>query len=299
MLQEMAALGFGCVELSHGIRITLVPGILRALEEGVVRVTSTHNFCPLPMGILHAAPNVFEPSRAHVQEHDQWLRHTRRSIDFAAQVGARVLVMHLGSVRFFWSNPSAKLRDYRRRHGSGDVRDDRKYTKLLGKAVAKLRARIDPYWAQVLASLEEIRDYALEKGVAIGCENRERFEELPVDEDFPGLFESLPTPHPCGYWHDTGHAHLKQAMGLLDHRAHLQRNAERLLGFHLHDVAGEDDHVPIGDGEIDFDMVSEFWRPHHLLTLELGPRVTPQQVVDSREAIEGLIDARFGGAAMR
>ena len=299
MLQEMAALGFGCVELSHGIRITLVPGILRALEEGVVRVTSTHNFCPLPMGILHAAPNVFEPSRAHVQEHDQWLRHTRRSIDFAAQVGARVLVMHLGSVRFFWSNPSAKLRDYRRRHGAGDVRNDPKYAKLLGKAVAKLRARIDPYWAQVLASLEEIRDYALEKDVAIGCENRERFEELPVDEDFPALFESLPAPHPCGYWHDTGHAHLKQEMGLLNHRAHLQRNAERLLGFHLHDVAGEDDHVPIGDGEINFDMVSEFWRPHHLLTLELGPRVTPQQVVDSRQAIERLIDARFGGAAMR
>src|SRR5690606_38126222 len=200
----------------------------------------------------------------HVQEHDQWLRHTRRSIDFAAQVGARVLVMHLGSVRFFWSNPSAKLRDYRRRHGAGDVRNDPKYAKLLGKAVAKLRARIDPYWAQVLASLEEIRDYALEKDVGIGCENRERFEELPVDEDFPALFESLPAPHPCGYWHDTGHAHLKQAMGLLNHRAHLQRNAERLLGFHLHDVAGEDDHVPIGDGEINFDMVSEFWRPHHL-----------------------------------
>ena len=29
MLQEMAGLGFGHVELSHGIRISLVPGILQ------------------------------------------------------------------------------------------------------------------------------------------------------------------------------------------------------------------------------------------------------------------------------
>ena len=38
MLSEMAGLGFDRVELSHGIRITLVPGILRAVEEGLVKV---------------------------------------------------------------------------------------------------------------------------------------------------------------------------------------------------------------------------------------------------------------------
>ena len=62
MLQEMAALGFKSVELSHGIRITLVPGILKAVEDGIVTVTSTHNFCPLPTGVVQAAPNLFEPS---------------------------------------------------------------------------------------------------------------------------------------------------------------------------------------------------------------------------------------------
>ena len=59
MVQEMAGLGFGHVELSHGIRITLVPGILRAVEEGMVKIGYTHNFCPLPTGVNHAAPNLF------------------------------------------------------------------------------------------------------------------------------------------------------------------------------------------------------------------------------------------------
>ena len=52
MLREMADLGFSHVELSHGIRITLVPGILKAVEEGVIKIGSTHNFCPLPTGIV-------------------------------------------------------------------------------------------------------------------------------------------------------------------------------------------------------------------------------------------------------
>ena len=62
MAKEIASLGFEYAELSHGIRITLVPGILRAVEEGVIKITSTHNFCPLPAGISRAAPNLFQPS---------------------------------------------------------------------------------------------------------------------------------------------------------------------------------------------------------------------------------------------
>jgi hypothetical protein len=50
MLVEMAELGFSHVELSHGIRAGLVPGIIKAVEERIVQVSSTHNFCPLPPG---------------------------------------------------------------------------------------------------------------------------------------------------------------------------------------------------------------------------------------------------------
>ena len=97
MLVEMAELGFTHVELSHGIRITLVPGILRAVEEGIIQVSSVHNFCPLPPGVNQAAPNLFEPSASDPREHDQWLRYTRRSLEFAGQVGARIMVCQWSS----------------------------------------------------------------------------------------------------------------------------------------------------------------------------------------------------------
>ncbi|MFM8617849.1 MAG: sugar phosphate isomerase/epimerase family protein [Opitutaceae bacterium] len=296
MAKEIASLGFEYAELSHGIRITLVPGILRAVEEGVVKITSTHNFCPLPAGVSRAAPNLFQPSALDHEEHDQWLRHTKRSIDFAAQVKARVIVCHLGSVSFFWFNPSRKLSHYLEANPeAGRSGTDAKYTALLRKSLAKIRDRLPRYFDQVKASIREVLDHARQRGVTLGFENRERFDELPLDDAFDDLFSSLPADAPVGYWHDTGHADIKEGMGLLRHRPHLERLAPRLLGWHLHDVNAEgDDHQAIGEGKIDFQMISEFWRPEHLLTLELSPRLKPEQVASAKTRIEELRRQRFG-----
>lgn len=291
MLKEMAGLGFDHIELSHGIRITLVPGILRAVEEGVVKVSSTHNFCPLPAGVVQPAPNLFEPSALEHREHDQWLRHTKRSIDFAAQVKARVLVCHLGSVSFFWFNPARNLRHYLRdHHDAGRTQDDKAYHALLKKCLAKLRKRMPPFWAKVKESINEMTDYAKQRNVKLGFENREKFEELPIDADYAAFIDEFPADAPLGYWHDTGHADIKEGMGLLKHREHLEKMAPRTIGFHLHDVSAQgNDHQPIGSGHIDFKMVSEFWRPEHLLTLEFGPRLTVDEVVVSRARVLSLL----------
>ena len=159
MLREIRALGFEYVELSHGVRITLVPGVLRAVEQGVIKVASTHNFCPLPTGVLQAAPNLFEPSSRDFREHDQWLRHTKRSIDFAAQVGARVLVCHLGSVKFFWLNPARAIDRYLEEHpDAGRDPADQRYRDMLEKALAKLRKRMGPFWDRTKSSIQEVLD---------------------------------------------------------------------------------------------------------------------------------------------
>ena len=271
----MADFKFEYAELSHGIRITLVPGILKAVDEGVIRISTTHNFCPLPTGVMQAAPNIFEPSSADLREQDQWLRHTKRSIDMAAQLKSRLLVCHLGSVVFFLFNPARKLRRYRREHESADLSADKNYEALLAASMVKLRRRMGPYWERTKANVNRILDYAEQKGLKLGFENREKFEELPLDPDFPEFFAGLAAAAPVGYWHDTGHADIKEKMGLLNHREHLEKNARRLLGFHLHDVnADGEDHQAVGSGHIDFGMISSFWRPEHILVLELGPRAT-------------------------
>ncbi len=294
MLREMADHGFSRVELSHGIRISLVPGILKAVEEGVVKVGSTHNFCPLPMGAFQAAPNFFQPSSPDARERDQWTRQTKRSIDFAEQVGASLLVCHLGSVRYLWFAPDRRAAAYLAAHPDAVRSGDKAYRELLERTLAKFRRKMAPFWQRTQDSIRSVLDYASEKKIRLGLENRERFEELPLDADFPGFLAGMPPPAPAGYWHDSGHAHLKEGMGLISHRQQLEDNASRLLGFHLHDVDAEGhDHQAIGSGAVDFEMLSAFWRPEHLFVIELSPRVTQEGMLASKARVEALL-ARLG-----
>ena len=296
MLQEMAGLGFEWVELSHGIKIILVPGILKAVEDGVIQVASCHNFCPLPTGVMHAAPNLYMPSSLDVRERDQWLRQSKRTIDFAHQLQAPKVIMHLGATEFFWFNPARAVDRYLAAHEGADLHADAAYRKVLAKSLAKLKKRMPPYWENTRQGLAELLPYAEQKGVSLGFENREKFEELPLDTDHADLLELLAKPGACGYWHDTGHAQIKQDMCLLDHREHLEKNAPRAIGFHLHDVTAEGrDHQAIGTGKIDFAMVSSFWRPEHTLVIELSPRLTVEEVLVSKRRVEELVAARFGG----
>ena len=109
MVEEMVALGFRRIELSHGVRISLIPGILRAVEEGLVEISSVHNFCPLPRSVQHAAPNLYQPSAVDARELALWLRYTEQTLNFALSVAARHVVMHSGSTWHFWGSPEAKL----------------------------------------------------------------------------------------------------------------------------------------------------------------------------------------------
>ena len=98
MLREIVALGFDHVELGHGIRISLMPGIQKMFESGRVRFSSLHNFCPLPVEVLHASPDCYQFSSPHEKERERATRQTFQTIDFAERLGARFVVMHLGAV---------------------------------------------------------------------------------------------------------------------------------------------------------------------------------------------------------
>ena len=62
MLCKCAELGFEYVELGHNTTVNLVQGILKAVKEGVVKVSSLHNFCPVPPFARPPAPNLYSPA---------------------------------------------------------------------------------------------------------------------------------------------------------------------------------------------------------------------------------------------
>lgn len=290
MLKEIADLGFSHVELSHGVRVSLVAGILRAIDDEVIKVSSVHNFCPLPMGVNFAAPNIYQPTATGRQEKAMWFRNTLKTIDFAERVGATLMVIHSGSVRFLWSQPGDKLEDMRRNDILGQEPSEATlaaYQKLKGKTLAKIRRKRTGAINRLVAAYQSILPAAKEKGVRLGIENREGIEEMPIDTEMKDLLERLGEPEWFGYWHDAGHAELKHRLGLLDHKTMLEQNSARQFGFHLHDVSDSDrDHRPLGTGVIDWPMVRSFMRPDHFFILELSPRLTREQVLASKQFAE-------------
>ena len=279
MLAEIRELGFERVELSHGISAYLVPGILQACEEGLVRVDSVHNFCPLPSIVRHAAPNLFQPSSKRGEEQRAWLRYSRQTLEFAAQVGASHVVMHSGSIAFRFRSPAPILS----RHESADPDTDRpgardKALRRLERAAQRAIPRVRDRYAELLPD-------AREHDLVLAVENREGVLELPLDSEFSEFIGAFDDPH-VAPWIDTGHAEIKRRLGLLDYWTLLEKISDSLAGFHLHDVDGEGrDHQPIGTGTIDFRRLGKHLREHHLLVVELNPRLGADEVVRSREAL--------------
>lgn len=272
MLREIRELGFEYAELSHGTRLSLVPGILEAVDAGEIRISSLHNFCPLPMGVTNAAPNIYKFSSDLRRERELAEKYTLKTLEFAERVKAPAVVLHLGSI---------DMRDYTDKlvemAGRGE-RDTPKYQRLCEEVDRKREARKEAAFERVKELIRRILPEAEARGIRLCAENREALEELPVETDFQFLFREIESPH-FGYWHDTGHAQIKENLGFIHHAMHLESLRDHLVGLHLHDVEfpGRDHRAP-GAGMIDFTALKPFATPEHIKVFELSPSLQVDQV---------------------
>src|SRR5271170_7283490 len=142
MLREIRDLGFDYAELSHGIRLSLMPGILEAVDAGEIKISTLHNFCPLPVGVTHSSPNLYEFSAERERDRDLAVRHTLKTFEFAVRVQAPLVVLHLGSM---------DLKDYTGKLGELLERGQRhtpKFQKFVAQAVARRNAAKEKFFAR-------------------------------------------------------------------------------------------------------------------------------------------------------
>jgi sugar phosphate isomerase/epimerase len=284
MLREIRDLGFEYAELSHGTRITLMPGILEAVDAGEIRISSLHNFCPLPMGVNHAAPNLYQYSDERHRERELAHKHTLRTLDFAVRVKAPLVVLHVGSIEM--KGYTDKLLEMLER----GEKDSAKYKKLCEEFIAKRDKSKKDFWSRTIASLKKLVPEAESRGVKLGVENRQSLEELPIESDYDFLFHDISSSS-LVYWHDTGHAQIKENLGFLNHRSHLESQRARLAGFHIHDVQfpGKDHSAP-GTGSIDFAGLKSSVKPDHIKVFEFSPSLSPEEAKRGAEHIQKLWD---------
>jgi sugar phosphate isomerase/epimerase len=282
MLRDIRELGFEFAELSHGIRLSLVEGVLQAVDAGDIRISSLHNFCPLPMGVSHPSPNLFQFSAETPRERDMAVKCTLKTLDFAVRVKAPLVVLHLGCV---------EMKDYTKKLESllaAGRKESAKYEAVATEAAERREARKEKFVERAYETLRKIIPEAEARGLRLGVENREAIEEIPFESDFMFFFNEFKSPA-VAYWHDTGHAQIKENLGFIQHAMHLESLGDRLAGFHVHDVQPPcRDHCAPGSGMIDFATLKPFVKPEHLRVFEFSPTLTVDEVRAGVEHVKQL-----------
>lgn len=272
MLREIKGLGFDLIELGHGIRLSLMPGIQKAFDAGEVRFSSLHNFCPLPVEVMGASPDCYKFSAPQPHERERALKQTFQTIDFAERLGAPFIVLHLGEVRM---NP---ITDELIALAKDGKQLSREFVQRKIKAVQKREAAAPSYLARVKDCLKRIADYATGKKVRLGVEGRRGYEEIPSERELPALLDEINSPQ-FGYWHDMGHIQIKENLGFLDHAQWLRTIGPRALGCHLQDcIWPGQDHQPPFAGNVDFAKLVPLLPRDLLYVWEMSPRKTAEDI---------------------
>lgn len=272
MIDEILGMGFDTIEVSHGLKISLLPGIQKAFKDGRIKISGVHNFCPSPVEVMIDAPDCYEFTSHRPNDRERALALTLKTLDYAAQFRARYVVLHLGSM------PIPRISKELTKMVAAGEQNSREYVQKKLKLV-KLRESMPLYLQRARQALASIAKEAEKVGVPVGVESRSSYEQIPNEREMVQLMEEFTTPW-VGYWHDFGHVQLKANLGMLDHYEWLDRMAPRLLGSHFHDVIWPDrDHRVPFQGSVDYDRLLPLVPPHLPIVWELNPRRKKEDIM--------------------
>ena len=124
---------------------------------------------------------------------------------------------------------------------------------------------------------ENLEPELVRLGLTLGLEN------LPYAEGFPaaGEIAAVLTDH-VRPWYDTGHGYVTDKNAALS--AMVEQGLEP-VGYHLNDSTGGDDHLPPGEGEIDFAALAPHFAKSAHLVLEPNAEVSAERLRAGLNAI--------------
>jgi sugar phosphate isomerase/epimerase len=271
--RQLKEFGLKAVELEYRLPAAMVPEIEDRLKAAGICVVSVHNyfpFRPLWPGIQPSG-DLFLLSHPQKEQRQQAVSWTTKTIEAANALEARVVVLHCGCV-----DMAPEIDALEKFYKEGRIRCE-KARGLIRQKCAERQAKKARHLDSLMFSLDSLLPVAERQGVLLGLENRYHYHELPGPDEFGLIFDAFKGA-PLGYWHDTGHAHANEALGLLEPGVLLKRYHSQLIGMHLHDARGLTDHLPPGSGEIDFKSLNDYLGPETLRVIELKPGTSARQV---------------------
>lgn len=278
MVFEIEALGFNELELSFNLTPAMVGEIAELVKENKVRVSSLHNYCPIPEGIAREAalPDCYSIASSDIQQRLTAIKYTKRTIDAAKLLNAKAIVLHSGRVEI--TDTTRRLMELCSQGLTGSV----EFKKLRDKTIKERQKNAAPFVENVLMSLDELNRYAVKQGMRLGVETRFYYREIPSFEEFGLIFSNFSGGN-IFYWHDTGHAQVTQHLGLGRHKDYLDAYGKYLIGVHLHDVSACRDHLAPSKGELDFSLLRGYLKDETIKVIEAHHPATGEELKAAKE----------------
>jgi sugar phosphate isomerase/epimerase len=295
-MEEILTLGFRKVELNYRVSGEMLTTISPMVARGEIEVSSVHNVFP------DAEDERFGADSRLLGHEDPDLRRraielTLRSAERGAELGARALVVHPGVVPDEGrGTPTGLEWDFRLKAlaGEGFRRGDPEYDGPFEEYSALRADHVGAEFDRILRSLEEIADgiVRLRLAISIGIENRPMCWQVPDFKEM-GLILNRLEGAPLGMWLDTGHGALMRRLGFFDDVAEAHRLARRLVGMHIHDIEGTDDHFAPYSRE-GLDRYLALIEASPIKVLELGPKNSREDVKKGARALSRALAAARG-----
>jgi sugar phosphate isomerase/epimerase len=204
------------------------------------------------------------------------------TLETAARIGARAVVLHLGRVAV----EEGVLAPYRGRIAEESPAFDR-IRESVGPLLAARERLRPPHFDAVLRSVERLNREALRRGLLLGLENRFHPHEMPNHEELGLLLQEF-AGGAVRAWFDTGHAAFQERLGLLPRLAWLEAYGVACAGAHLHDIRGTNDHLPPGTGEEDFGAILRLLPAGALRVVEVRAGTSREELIAGRRFLERL-----------
>jgi sugar phosphate isomerase/epimerase len=272
--KQGSALGFTRFELNHGVNSEMLKGL------NGYKIASVHEPCPADISIGELKKRNWLISAPDEDDRREGVKAVLRSVDLAQQLGAPIIIVHPGKIDVD-AELDSQLRDLFRQ----GKRESSEYARLKNQLIAARAAQAPINMDSIRRSLIEIAEYAGARDIQLGLENRYHYFEVPLPDELEELL-ALGLAG-VGFWYDVGHAETLEQMGFFKHEEWLRRFGTRIIGAHLHDVVGIDDHHAAGLGQVDWDMVARHFPVKAYRTCEFQNFNSPEQVA---AGVQWLID---------
>lgn len=268
LIKKLEDTGIPGVELEYRITSEKFEQIKKALKSSSLKVLSIHNYMPHPEILPDdkASGDALLLSSTDEDERKLAVKYTLRSIRNAHDLEAGAVVLHLGKVDM--PKERGQFFDI---FDSGGFKDEAG-KQFLSKKLKERDAKQPKNFDAVLYSLDQLNEEAIKLNIMLGAENRYYFTEIPNYEEV-GLILNTFYGGNIGYWHDCGHAQAAHVFGLKSHETFLKAYSDHLVGMHLHDCKGYNDHIAPGQGDIDFDMIQKYLHDDVIRIIEVNRHV--------------------------